>query len=89
MPVATRSGAFLVGVLAIATHLAVSDAAPSASSLDQAFTIMQQADFVDLTHAFGPSTPLRLPKMASTSKSSAIQANGALTWIPRRTSTMA
>ena len=57
MPVATRSGAFLVGVLAIATHLAVSVAAPSASSLDQAFTIMQQADFVDLTHAFGPTTP--------------------------------
>jgi kynurenine formamidase len=57
MPVATRSGALLAGVLAIAAHLAVSDAAPSASSLDQAFTIMQQADFIDLTHAFGPTTP--------------------------------
>jgi kynurenine formamidase len=57
MTVATRSGALAVAVLAIATHLAVSDAAPSASSLDQAFTVMQQADFVDLTHAFGPTTP--------------------------------
>jgi kynurenine formamidase len=57
MPVATRSGVLAVAVLAMATHLAVSDAAPSASSLDQAFTIMQQADFVDLTHAFGPTTP--------------------------------
>ena len=57
MTVATRSGALAVAVLAIATHLAVSDAAPSASSLDQAFTVMQQADFVDLTHTFGPTTP--------------------------------
>jgi kynurenine formamidase len=57
MPVATRSGAFAVAALALATHLGVSDAAPSASNLDQAFTIMQQADFVDLTHAFGPTTP--------------------------------
>jgi len=57
MPVATRSGAFAAAALALATHLAVSDAAPSASNLDQAFTIMQQADFVDLTHAFGPTTP--------------------------------
>jgi kynurenine formamidase len=57
MPVATRSGAFALATLALATHLAVSDAAPSVSNLDQAFTIMQQADFVDLTHAFGPTTP--------------------------------
>jgi len=57
MPVATRSGAVLVGLLMIATHLQVGWAAPSASSLEQAFTIMQQADFVDLTHTFGPTIP--------------------------------
>jgi kynurenine formamidase len=57
MPIATGSAALLVALLAIATVPAASDAAPSASSLDQAFTIMQQADFVDLTHAFGPGTP--------------------------------
>lgn len=57
MPVTTRSGAVLIGLLAIASHLTVSWAAPSASSLEQAFTIMQQAEFVDLTHAFGPTSP--------------------------------
>jgi kynurenine formamidase len=57
MRVAIRSGATLMGLLMIAIHLQVGWAAPSASSLDQAFTIMQQADFVDLTHAFGPTSP--------------------------------
>ena len=57
MSVTTRSGALLIGLLAIASHTTVSWAAPSASSLEQAFTIMQQAEFVDLTHAFGPTSP--------------------------------
>jgi kynurenine formamidase len=57
MRVAIRSGATLMGLLMITIHLQAGWAAPSASSLDQAFTIMQQADFVDLTHAFGPTSP--------------------------------
>jgi kynurenine formamidase len=57
MSVATRSVALGIALLAIATHPDFSLAAPSASSLEQAFTIMQQADFVDLTHSFGPTTP--------------------------------
>jgi kynurenine formamidase len=57
MSPAIRPGAFLIGLLAITTHLQGAGAAPSAGSLEQAFTVLQQADFVDLTHAFGPASP--------------------------------
>jgi kynurenine formamidase len=56
MVVATRVGACLA-ILLLAGHGQIGRAAPSASSLEQAFTIMQQADFVDLTHAFSPTSP--------------------------------
>ena len=54
---ATRSGVSLIGLLAITAYLQVSRAAPPAGSLEQAFTVLQQAEFVDLTHAFGPTSP--------------------------------
>jgi kynurenine formamidase len=57
MPFPLRARAVLFGLLAITAHLQVAGAAPSASSLEQAFTILRQAEFVDLTHAFGPTSP--------------------------------
>jgi kynurenine formamidase len=40
-----------------AAGIPASPAASSAASLEQAFAILQGAEFVDLTHAFGPETP--------------------------------
>ena len=45
------------GIMLAATSVAASAAAPSAASLEQAFAILEGAEFVDLTHAFGPETP--------------------------------
>jgi kynurenine formamidase len=45
------------GIMLAATSVAASAAAPSAASLEQAFAILEAAEFVDLTHAFGPETP--------------------------------
>jgi len=53
----TRSAMVWACMLAIATQLQVACAAPTAGNLEQAFTTLQQADFVDLTHSFGPTTP--------------------------------
>jgi kynurenine formamidase len=53
----TRSRAVFAGLLGFASVFQVADSAPPAGTLEQAFTILQQAQFVDLTHAFGPTTP--------------------------------
>lgn len=46
-----------VGIILAAASLPASSAAPSAASLEQAFAILKGAEFIDLTHAFGPETP--------------------------------
>ncbi len=53
----TRSRAVLASLVGLAGCFHAAYAAPSAGSLEQAFTVLQQAQFVDLTHAFGPTTP--------------------------------
>jgi kynurenine formamidase len=57
MSVRTTLGLVLVGTIIIAATLPARSAAPSAASLDQAFVILQAADFIDLTHEFGPDSP--------------------------------
>jgi kynurenine formamidase len=57
MSVRTTLGLVLVGTIIIAAILPARSAAPSAASLDQAFVILQAAEFIDLTHEFGPDSP--------------------------------
>jgi kynurenine formamidase len=57
MSLHTRWGVVLVGVIALAAGLPASPAAPSAASLEQAYVILQAAEFIDLTHEFGPDSP--------------------------------
>jgi kynurenine formamidase len=47
----------VAGILYAMAYLPVAAAAPSAARLEEAYAILQGADFVDLTHAFGPDTP--------------------------------
>jgi kynurenine formamidase len=51
-----KSAALFLGIALVASMPARS-VAPRAGSLDRAFSILQHADFVDLTHEFGPNTP--------------------------------
>ena len=57
MSVRTRWVLALVGIIAIAAGLPASPAAPSAASLEQAYVMLQAAEFIDLTHEFGPDSP--------------------------------
>lgn len=57
MFVRIQLGLGFVGVILIAASLPARSAAPSQGSLDQAYRIVHAADFVDLTHAFGPDSP--------------------------------
>ena len=57
MSVRARWGVVLVGFIASATILRASAAAPSPASLEQAYVILQAAEFIDLTHEFGPDSP--------------------------------
>jgi kynurenine formamidase len=57
MSAASKYGIYLAGIIYAAICLPALAAAPSAARLEQAFAILQDADFVDLTHAFGPDTP--------------------------------
>jgi len=52
-----RSGVLLLGTLLAAASAAETSAESSAQSLQQAYAILQGAQFIDLTHAFGPTTP--------------------------------
>ena len=47
----------LFGVIIVATALPARSASPRAASLEQAFVILQAAEFIDLTHEFGPGSP--------------------------------
>jgi kynurenine formamidase len=47
----------MLGTLLAAASVAATSAEPSAQSLQQAFAVLQGAQFIDLTHAFGPTTP--------------------------------
>jgi len=59
MAVGTRHGVYaaliMIIVASVPAHSAA--AAPSAAQLEQAFDILQGADFIDLTHGFGPDSP--------------------------------
>lgn len=57
MSVRKNFAAVAVGIILAAASLPASSAAPSAASLEQAFAILKGAEFIDLTHAFGPETP--------------------------------
>jgi len=61
MAVGTRLGVYAALTFIILTCAAARSAAPStapsAARLEQAFKVLQQADFIDLTHAFGPESP--------------------------------
>ncbi|MHB8723295.1 MAG: cyclase family protein [Steroidobacteraceae bacterium] len=57
MSVRAMWGPVLAGTLLIASILPARSAAPPAASLEQAFGVLQAAEFVDLTHAFGPDSP--------------------------------
>lgn len=57
MSVRKKFAAIAVGIILAAASLPASSAAPSAASLEQAFAILKGAEFIDLTHAFGPETP--------------------------------
>jgi kynurenine formamidase len=57
MFVATRSRPLWLVLLCLALGIRTLPAAPTAGSLDAAFTVLQQAQFVDLTHAFSPTSP--------------------------------
>jgi kynurenine formamidase len=57
MSVRTRWVLALVGIIAIAAGLPANAAAPSAASLEQAYVMLQAAEFIDLTHEFGPDSP--------------------------------
>jgi kynurenine formamidase len=57
MSVRTTLGLVFVGTIIIAAIHPARSAAPSAASLDQAFVILQAAEFIDLTHEFGPDSP--------------------------------
>jgi kynurenine formamidase len=56
----SRQVSFAVLLLALAAAggaVSKAMAAPPASSLEQAYQVLHDAQFIDLTHAFGPSTP--------------------------------
>jgi kynurenine formamidase len=57
MSVRKNFAAVAVGIILAAASLPANSAAPSAASLEQAFAILKGAEFIDLTHAFGPETP--------------------------------
>src|ERR1700693_4542068 len=57
MSVHTKLGLVLVGMIIISPVLPARSAAPPPASLQQAFVIRHAAEFVDLTHAFGPDSP--------------------------------
>src|SRR6202166_1005059 len=57
MSVRTKVSHVLFGIIIIAAALPARSAAPTAASLEQAFTILQAAEFIDLTHEFGPDSP--------------------------------
>jgi len=50
-------GAVLAGIIIIATAVPARSATSSATGLEQAYRSLHAADFVDLTHAFGPDSP--------------------------------
>jgi kynurenine formamidase len=57
MSAASKFGVYVAGIVITLACLPALSAAGSAASLEQAFVAIQGADFVDLTHAFGPDTP--------------------------------
>jgi kynurenine formamidase len=59
MSTRVRCAVLLLTITMAASTAAISapSGAPSAASLDQAFSVLSDAKFVDLTHAFGPDTP--------------------------------
>jgi kynurenine formamidase len=57
MSVRVRWCIALAGIMALAGRVAASPAATSPTSLEQAYTILQAAEFIDLTHEFGPDSP--------------------------------
>jgi len=57
MSVRANIAVLLFGIVLAVTSARATSAAASAGSLDQAFAILQDAEFVDLTHEFSPTTP--------------------------------
>jgi kynurenine formamidase len=57
MSVRANIAVLLFGIVLAVTGARATSAAASAGSLDQAFAILQDAEFVDLTHEFSPTTP--------------------------------
>jgi kynurenine formamidase len=55
MSVRSQYGVFLGALLLVATSLSAGSATPS--TLEQAYAIIQSAEFIDLTHAFSPTSP--------------------------------
>src|ERR1039458_2899917 len=101
MSVRANIAVLLFGIVLAVTGARAISAAASAGSLDQALAILQDAEFVDLTHEFSPTTPhwkgfapetvttlFTIAKEASTPRVSAIRGNGARMSIHRRISMM-
>jgi kynurenine formamidase len=57
MSVRMELGLVLVGIFTIAGAQQARSEPPSAAGLEQAFVTLHSADFIDLTHEFGPDTP--------------------------------
>ena len=57
MSVRANIAVLLFGIVLAVTGARPTSAAASAGSLDQALAILQDAEFVDLTHEFSPTTP--------------------------------
>jgi kynurenine formamidase len=57
MSVRTKVSLALTGIIIIAAAVPARSAAPAPSGLEQAFVILQAAEFIDLTHEFGPDSP--------------------------------
>jgi kynurenine formamidase len=57
MSVRANIAVLLFGIVLAVTGARATSAAASAGSLDQALAILQDAEFVDLTHEFSPTTP--------------------------------
>jgi kynurenine formamidase len=57
MSLQSRLCLWLIGITVAAPGLAASVAGSSAAALEQAFSILQNAEFIDLTHDFAPDSP--------------------------------
>jgi kynurenine formamidase len=54
---ALLSAGMVLGLAGAPVASAATTSAPAAGSLEQAYAILQEASFIDLTHEFGPATP--------------------------------